>query len=159
MSLEQALVKARTLKNLNKKLVFTNGCFDLFHLGHLRYLAEARALGDFLIVGLNSDLSVSRLKGPLRPIRNETERAEMLAGLIMVDAVIIFEADTPLELIKSLKPQYLVKGGDWAEKDIVGAAQTRSWGGETKSLNLLPGYSTSNLIEKIFRLSRLDQEK
>ncbi|MDR1546306.1 MAG: D-glycero-beta-D-manno-heptose 1-phosphate adenylyltransferase [Deltaproteobacteria bacterium] len=153
MSWPQAVKKRSELKRLVLKFVFTNGCFDLLHPGHLRYLAEARSLGDFLLVGVNADASVSRLKGPDRPVRPTAERAEMLAALVMVDAVTIFEQDTPLELIKALKPDYLVKGGDWSVENIVGASEASSWGGRVKSLSLSPGFSSTALIERIRRSS------
>jgi D-beta-D-heptose 7-phosphate kinase/D-beta-D-heptose 1-phosphate adenosyltransferase len=132
-----------------KRVVFTNGCFDLLHVGHLRYLQDARSLGDFLIVGLNSDASVRRLKGAQRPVQTELDRAEILLGLRPVDAVVIFGEDTPLELIKSVKPDVLVKGGDWKEDQIVGADVVKARGGEVRSLPFHQGRSTTSLIEKI----------
>ena len=132
-------------------MVFTNGCFDLLHEGHLNYLSETRALGDFLLVGLNSDSSVRRLKGPSRPIRDQEERSLMLAALVMVDAVTIFDEDTPLRLIEAVKPHILAKGGDWAVKDIVGGPETISRGGDVVSLSFTKGRSTSSLIERILQ--------
>ncbi|MDR1486370.1 MAG: D-glycero-beta-D-manno-heptose 1-phosphate adenylyltransferase [Deltaproteobacteria bacterium] len=149
LTLPQAIRKRTQLAENNQKLVFTNGCFDLLHPGHLRYLYEARALGDFLLVGLNSDASVKRLKGSSRPIRSQDERAEMLTALCMIDGVTIFDEDTPLELILALKPDLLVKGGDWAPQDIVGGPQVLSWGGQVRSLTLAKGFSTTNIIEAI----------
>lgn len=134
-----------------QKFVFTNGCFDLLHPGHLRYLAEARALGDFLCVGLNSDRSVRALKGPARPVCPQGVRAEMLAGLGMVDAVVVFDEDTPLNLITLLEPDVLVKGGDWPVEKIVGAGVVLARGGEVRSLTLAPGFSTTALVERIRR--------
>lgn len=134
-----------------KKVVFTNGCFDLLHVGHLRYLQQARSLGDQLIVGLNSDQSVKRLKGESRPVQTELDRAEILKGLRCVDEVIIFNEDTPLKLIESIRPDILVKGGDWDVSRIVGADFVMSYGGEVKSLPFHQGRSTSNLIEKIIK--------
>lgn len=131
------------------RLVFTNGCFDLLHPGHLRYLAEARALGDFLLVGLNSDSSIQSLKGPLRPISLEGVRAEMLAGLASVDAVVLFGEETPLALITALSPDVLVKGGDWPADCIVGAETVNSRGGLVRSLSLVEGFSTTALIAEI----------
>ncbi len=131
------------------RLVFTNGCFDLLHPGHLRYLAEARALGDFLLVGLNSDSSIRFLKGPLRPISLEGVRAEMLAGLAAVDAVVLFGEETPLALITALSPDILVKGGDWPVDRIVGAEIVKSRGGLVCSLSLAEGFSTTALIAEI----------
>lgn len=136
-------------KSDGKKLVFTNGCFDILHIGHTRYLKEARNLGDFLIVGLNSDSSVRRLKGPERPINSQENRLEMLESLRAVDLVIIFDEDTPHELIKELLPDILVKGGDWAVDQIVGAKEVIENGGEVKSLSFHSGNSTTNIIDKI----------
>lgn len=133
----------------NKRLVFTNGCFDLLHAGHIAYLTEAASLGDVLIVGLNSDRSVCGLKGPGRPVNNEKTRSMLLASMFFIDAVILFDEETPLALIKNILPDVLVKGGDYEIKDIVGAEQTLQNGGEVKVLSFLPGYSSSAIIEKI----------
>lgn len=132
-----------------KKVVFTNGCFDILHRGHVTYLNEARKLGDALIVGLNSDASVKRLKGPQRPINNELDRMFVMQNLRCVDAVEIFAEDTPLELIKLIRPKVLVKGGDWKIDQIVGGREVISWGGEVLSLNFVNGYSTTSVINKI----------
>ena len=132
-----------------ESVVFTNGCFDLIHAGHLQYLAEARTLGDKLIVGLNSDESVKLLKGDSRPIKDENTRALLLASMHMVDAVILFSEETPLNLISDLLPDVLVKGGDWPVDKIVGAEVVLKNGGEVKSLGFIPGQSSSNLIQKI----------
>lgn len=137
---------------LNKKIVFTNGCFDILHAGHARYLAQAKALGDILVVGLNSDESVKKLKGPTRPIQNQDERKELLLALKAVDAVFIFNEDTPLDLIQKVKPHILVKGGDWPEAQIVGADFVKSNGGEVKSLQFVKGKSTTNIVDKIKNL-------
>jgi rfaE bifunctional protein nucleotidyltransferase chain/domain len=145
----QALTLREHLKTSGKKLVFTNGCFDLIHPGHLRYLEEAKGLGDYLLVALNSDASVRRLKGPSRPILNEMERTEILAALMMVDGVVIFGEDTPLELITKLKPDFLVKGGDYLPDNIVGGAETMAHGGKVISLSLCPGFSTTTIVKKI----------
>lgn len=131
------------------KLIFTNGCFDILHVGHVRYLQQAKALGGELVVGLNSDASVKRLKGDARPLVSELERKEVLEALSCVDQVFIFGEDTPLELIKKLKPDVLVKGGDYDIKDIVGAAEVLSWGGEVKPLSFYEGFSSSSIIQKI----------
>jgi D-glycero-beta-D-manno-heptose 1-phosphate adenylyltransferase len=133
----------------NEKVVFTNGCFDLLHYGHIHYLAEARALGDRLIIGLNSAASVSRLKGAHRPINDDKTRLFQLAVMEFVDAVIIFEEDTPYELIYFLRPDVLVKGGDWEPEQIVGAEVLLKSGGEVKSLAFVPGYSTTQIEQKI----------
>ena len=133
----------------NKKTVFTNGCFDILHVGHARYLNEAAALGDLLVVGLNTDESVRNLKGSRRPIVPENERAEMLCHLKVVNAVVLFSNHTPLKLIKALNPQVLVKGGDWSAEDIVGSDVVLKNGGIVKSLSLVEGRSTTNIVDKI----------
>jgi D-beta-D-heptose 7-phosphate kinase/D-beta-D-heptose 1-phosphate adenosyltransferase len=131
------------------KVVFTNGVFDLLHPGHVDVLLGARRCGDLLVVGLNSDASVRRLKGPERPVRTEVDRAYVLAALAMVDAVVIFPEDTPLELVKSLRPDVLVKGGDYTEATIVGAPEVRSWGGDVVVIPLTAGQSTTSIIQKL----------
>lgn len=131
-----------------KKIVFTNGCFDLLHVGHVRYLQEAKAQGQLLVVGVNSDASVKRLKGPTRPIQNENDRAEILAALAAVDFVVIFDEDTPAKLIETLRPDVLVKGGDWKPEQIVGGTFVLSYGGQVKSLQFVEGKSTTKIIEK-----------
>ena len=131
------------------RIVFTNGCFDILHVGHLHTLKESIQLGDKLIVGLNSDASVNRLKGKERPIVNQLDRSEMLAALEMVDAVIIFEDDTPEELIQMIKPDLLCKGGDWSIENIVGGDFVKSYGGQVVSIPFVQGYSSSSLINKI----------
>lgn len=136
------------LRQENKKIVFTNGCFDLLHVGHVRYLQEARRLGDALVVGVNSDASVKRLKGPSRPVQTENDRAEILAALACVDYTIIFNEDTPFELIKKVRPQVLVKGGDWKIEQIVGSDLVMASGGQVFSLQFVDGKSTTKLIEK-----------
>jgi len=136
-------------KNEGYRIVFTNGCFDLIHIGHVFYLEEANALGDKLIVGLNSDASVSRLKGPNRPIKDEYNRSHILAALASVDAVVIFENDDPLQLILDVKPDILVKGGDWRPDQIVGSEFVLSNGGVVKSLRFVEGYSSTMIEEKI----------
>lgn len=136
-------------ENKNKKIVFTNGCFDILHKGHVTYLAEARKLGDLLVIGVNSDASVKRLKGPDRPINNEQDRAYVLSQLKSVDFTEIFTEDTPLNLILKIKPKVLVKGGDWKIDQIVGAKEVIGAGGEVFSLNFVDGYSTTSIINKI----------
>ena len=133
----------------NKKIVFTNGCFDLLHLGHLDYLAKARDLGDKLIIGLNTDTSVSRIKGPSRPIKDQKSRATILAAMQFVDAVIFFDEETPIDLITWVKPDVLVKGGDYTLEGIVGHEIVLEKGGEVKTIPFVEGYSSSKLIEKI----------
>lgn len=131
------------------KVVFTNGVFDLLHSGHIDVLTAARSYGDALIVGLNSDASVKRLKGPDRPIRNQAERAHVLAALEAVDLVVIFDDDTPLELVLALRPDVIVKGGDYALDSVVGGREVQSWGGEAIVVRLTPGQSTSSIIERL----------
>ncbi|MFY7993032.1 MAG: D-glycero-beta-D-manno-heptose 1-phosphate adenylyltransferase [Bacteriovoracaceae bacterium] len=135
--------------NKGKKIVFTNGCFDILHRGHVTYLNQAKSLGDLLVMGMNSDESVKRLKGPERPINKENDRKFVLENLKSVDFVEIFTQDTPLELINTIKPSVLVKGGDWTIDKIVGAKEVISWGGEVFSLSFVDGYSTSGIIQKI----------
>ena len=130
-------------------VVFTNGCFDLLHVGHIRYLQEARALGDKLVVALNTDASVKKLKGPSRPVQQELDRAEIMAALGCVDYVTLFGEETPLKLIELLAPDILVKGGDWPPEKIVGSSFVLGRGGQVKSLAFQPGRSTSSIIEKI----------
>jgi len=134
------------------RIVFTNGCFDILHRGHVEYLQEAAALGDRLVVGLNSDASVRRLgKGDDRPLNDQDSRAKVLAALRCVDAVVIFDEDTPLELITALQPDVVAKGGDWKPEQIVGADVVKARGGEVRSLKLVDGFSTTALVEKIRR--------
>lgn len=133
-------------------VVFTNGCFDILHPGHVDYLARARALGSRLVVGLNSDASVTRLKGPGRPVNDQTSRALVLAALECVDHVVVFDEDTPLELIRKVRPDVLVKGGDWSVDKIVGRDLVEARGGRVLSLPLLPGHSTTAIIERILTL-------
>jgi rfaE bifunctional protein nucleotidyltransferase chain/domain len=129
--------------------VFTNGCFDILHPGHVDYLERASALGDILVVGLNSDRSVKNIKGNFRPVNREEDRARVLAALACVDFVILFDSDTPLELIRNLVPDVLIKGGDWPKEKIVGRDTVIKAGGRVLSLDLLPGYSTTDLINRI----------
>ena len=134
---------------LPPKVVFTNGCFDILHVGHTRYLKDARALGDLLVVGVNTDASVKRLKGEQRPIQCEEDRAEILAALAAVDYVVLFGEDTPRDLIEKVSPDVLVKGGDWPVEKIEGSKFVLAKGGEVKSLPFHPGRSTTTLIQKI----------
>ncbi|MBP1741626.1 MAG: cytidyltransferase-related domain protein [Deltaproteobacteria bacterium] len=137
------------LKAQGKRIVFTNGCFDLLHPGHMRYLYAARQLGDYLVVAVNTDRSVKAIKGANRPIQSQDERTELLAALSFVDAVVLFDEDNPLEVIQHLVPNVLVKGGDWTEAKIIGADVVKKSGGVVKSLPFVAGYSTTTLIEKI----------
>lgn len=137
-------------KNNRESIVFTNGCFDLLHLGHIEYLAHAAELGNRLIIGLNSDQSVKQLeKGALRPIKDEKTRATILAALEFVAAVVIFDEETPLDLITKISPDILVKGGDWKIEDIVGSKEVKAKGGEVKTIPFIEGYSTTNYVHKI----------
>lgn len=131
------------------RVVFTNGVFDLLHPGHVDILVGARRCGDALVVGLNSDTSVKRLKGPERPVRSEAERAYVLAALEAVDCVVVFDADTPIDLVEALRPDVLVKGGDYTEATIVGASEVRGWGGDVRVIPLTPGQSTTNIIQTL----------
>lgn len=135
-----------------KKIVFTNGCFDLLHVGHIRYLQEASTLGDVLVIGINTDASVKKLKGEGRPVQTEMDRAEILSALGCVDFVILFSESTPKELIELVQPDVLVKGGDWAVEKIVGSDFVLSRGGKVKSLSFHAGKSSSALIEKLLKL-------
>jgi D-glycero-beta-D-manno-heptose 1-phosphate adenylyltransferase len=148
-SLTEAKKKVAGWKARSERVVFTNGCFDLLHLGHVDYLEKARNLGDRLIVGLNTDDSVARFKGPERPIQNEESRARVLASLQFVDLVVFFNEDTPLNLISELIPNVLVKGSDYLAENIVGADVVKKAGGEVKTIAFVPGYSTSRIVEKI----------
>lgn len=140
---------AKECRLKKQKIVFTNGCFDILHYGHVSYLEDAKSCGDLLIVGLNSDASVKRLKGKSRPINGELERAFVLCGLKPVDYVVIFDQDTPYDLVKLITPQVLVKGGDWKPEDIVGSDIVLNSGGEVKSLLFKEGFSTTKMINKI----------
>ena len=145
----EELVAARgEWKKSGKKVVFTNGCYDLLHPGHIRLLEQARSLGDILILALNSDASVQRLKGPTRPLMREHERAEVASGLAAVDAITIFDEDTPRELIAEVLPDVLVKGADWAHW-IAGREEVEAAGGVVMALALEPGYSTTGIVEEI----------
>ena len=146
---EQLKLQLKRWKLLEKKIVFTNGVFDILHEGHIRSLAEAATYSDILIVGINSDSSVKRLKGTGRPVNSESSRALLVAALLMTDAVIIFEEDTPLELIKFIKPHVLAKGGDYTLDTIVGAKEVIADGGEVKIIPLEEGFSTTNIIQII----------
>lgn len=147
----QAVQTVQAWKAAGQRVVFTNGCFDLLHYGHIQYLAEARDLGQRLVVGLNASASVSRLKGPHRPINDEKTRAHVLAALMVVDLVVVFEEDTPLELITALSPDCLVKGGDWKPEQIVGSEWVLARGGGVRSLAFAEGYSTTNIEQKIIQ--------
>ena len=140
------------LKRTKKKIVFTNGCFDILHLGHVRYLGQAKALGDILVVGLNSDSSVRKLKGAGRPLNSAGDRAAVLLALKAVDYVTVFGEPTPLDLIQRVRPDFLVKGGDWKKDQIIGGDFVRSYGGRVLSLPLVNGCSTSKILDAVKRL-------
>ena len=142
-------VAVERVKQEGKKVVFTNGCFDILHLGHIRYLYEAKKCGDYLVVGLNSDASVKIIKGENRPVISEQARAELLAALCFVDGVVLFDEEHPLALIRHLQPQVLVKGADWEEADIIGADLITKQGGEVIRIPLIPHCSTSDIIRRI----------
>lgn len=151
---QNLIARRRQWRRQGRRVVFTNGCFDLIHPGHVRFLHQARALGDVLIVAINSDRSVRQLKGPGRPILNEDERCEVLAALEVVDVVTVFDEPTPRDLIAALLPDILVKGGDWPLDQIVGREEVEAAGGRVYSLPYLRGYSTTEIIRRI--LSRRD---
>jgi D-beta-D-heptose 7-phosphate kinase/D-beta-D-heptose 1-phosphate adenosyltransferase len=148
-SVKEGAELAAALRERGKRIVFTNGVFDILHPGHLRYLQQARSLGDVLFVGLNADSSVRRNKGPERPINPQHERAEVLEALECVDAVVLFEEDTPAEIIRAILPDILVKGADWAENAIVGRDTVEARGGRVVRIPVEQGYSTTTIIEKI----------
>jgi D-glycero-beta-D-manno-heptose 1-phosphate adenylyltransferase len=145
----EAKKKVAEWKAKGQRVVFTNGCFDILHLGHVDYLEKARNLGDRLIIGLNTDSSVSRFKGPQRPIQDQKSRARILSSLQFVDMVVLFDEDTPKELISTLVPDVLVKGSDYLAENIVGADVVKKAGGEVRTIDLVTGYSTSKVVEKI----------
>jgi rfaE bifunctional protein nucleotidyltransferase chain/domain len=139
-------------KGEGKRVVFTNGCFDILHQGHIHYLSEARSFGHYLIVGLNSDRSVRKIKGKHRPLLPQSARAELLAALCFVDGVVIFDDDNPQDIIECLQPHVLVKGADWPQEEIVGADIVKKAGGEVRRIPLVPGVSTSEIIRRIATL-------
>lgn len=154
-SRDEAQSKSAAVKQAGKRLVFTNGCFDIMHAGHVAYLQEAAGLGDFLLVAVNSDDSIRRLeKSPARPLQNEFSRSRVMAALSCVDAVIVFDEDTPIELIADVMPDVLVKGADYKIEDIVGAKEVLANGGDVKTIAFLPGYSTSAIEKKILEANR-----
>ncbi|WP_426668193.1 D-glycero-beta-D-manno-heptose 1-phosphate adenylyltransferase [Mucilaginibacter sp. McL0603] len=138
-----------TWKKEGKKIVFTNGVFDLLHIGHITYMAKAAELGDKLVIGLNSDSSVKRIKGEDRPVNDQNSRAALLAALFFVDAIVVFEEDTPINVITTLMPDILVKGADYSIENIVGAKEVIANGGEVKTINFVEGYSSTSIIQKI----------
>lgn len=151
-SLRGLAAELKTLRVKGAKIVFTNGCFDIVHAGHVRYLRKARSYGDCLVVGMNSDASVRAIKGDRRPIVPQDERAEVLCALESVDYVVIFDEPTPLRVIEAIKPDVLAKGADWAAKDIVGSDAVRKNGGRIRRVTLVQGKSTTNIIRRILEL-------
>ncbi len=149
--LTESKTQVKAWQAKGEKIVFTNGCFDLLHLGHVDYLEKARNLGDRLVIGLNTDDSVSRFKGPERPLQDQTSRARILAALQFVDLVVFFNEDTPLNLISELLPNILVKGSDYLAENIVGADVVKKAGGKVETIDFVPGYSTTRIVEKIKR--------
>ncbi len=151
VNLNQLMSKVEIWRKQKQKIVFTNGCFDLLHAGHVTYLEAAKKTGDKLVLGLNTDRSVSAIKGLARPVIHEADRARVLAALEAVDAVILFDEDTPLNLINAIKPHVIVKGSDYTEAQVVGGKEVKSWGGKITLINIVPGRSTSGILEKIAR--------
>ena len=148
LSLDALVGRAAAWRSVGQQIVFTNGCFDLLHIGHITLLEQARREGDRLVVAINSDASVCKLKGPSRPIVGERERGRILAALAAVDAVVVFDDPTPLRVIEALRPNVIVKGGDYNEDTVVGAREVRSWGGRVKIVPTVEGFSTTKLITK-----------
>jgi rfaE bifunctional protein nucleotidyltransferase chain/domain len=147
------LVKVlESLREAGKRIVFTNGCFDILHAGHVRYLAAARSKGDVLVLGLNSDVSVKSIKPENRPIVSQDQRAEVLAGLACVDYITIFDEPDPLALIQTIKPDVLIKGADWKETEIIGSDVVKLYGGKVIRIEVVPGISTSRIIQRILKL-------
>lgn len=152
ISLSGLIRKVRTLKQQGKRIVFTNGCFDILHFGHVKYLQDAKARGDYLVVAVNSDASIKKIKAKNRPVIKQGDRLKTIAALASVDFVVLFNENNPLKLIKALKPDVLIKGGDWSKEKIVGADFVESYGGNVATVNLVKGRSTSALIKKITRV-------
>jgi len=152
LELRDLIVTLKSLRESGKRIVFTNGCFDILHVGHVRYLAEARAKGDVLVVGLNSDASVKSIKFDNRPVVIQDQRAEVLAGLACVDYITIFDEPDPLLLIQAIKPDVLVKGADWEETNIIGSDVVKAYGGKVVRIKLVPDISTSRIIQRILEL-------
>jgi D-beta-D-heptose 7-phosphate kinase/D-beta-D-heptose 1-phosphate adenosyltransferase len=151
LAIDELISVRKAIKSNNQKLVFTNGCFDIIHKGHIDYLNEAKKLGDYLVVGVNSDASVRTLKGPKRPILTQQERAFIISNLIAVDFVCIFDEETPLKLIENVIPDFLVKGADWSIDTVIGKEVVEKNGGKVMTIKLTPNKSTTNLIETILK--------
>ena len=156
LSLQELVVQVGDWRRGQKRIVFTNGCFDLLHVGHIVLFEHCRRFGDKVIVGINTDRSVRKLKGPSRPLVSEQQRARVLAALTAIDAVVIFDQTTPLELVLTLRPDVLVKGGDYSESTIVGAREVRSWGGNVEIVPIVEGFSTTQIVNKVMHESILD---
>lgn len=152
LKLSDLVQTLKVLRESGKQIVFTNGCFDILHVGHVRYLAAARSKGDVLVLGLNSDASVKLIKTDDRPIVSQDQRAEVLAGLACVDYITIFDEPDPLALIRTIKPDVLIKGADWKEADIIGSDVVKSYGGLVVRIEVVPGISTSRIIQRILKL-------
>jgi len=152
LKLSDLLQVIEGLREAGKRIVFTNGCFDILHVGHVRYLAAARSKGDALVLGLNSDASVKSIKPDNRPIVSQDQRAEVLAGLACVDYITIFDEPDPLALIQIIKPDVLIKGADWEEAEIIGSDVVRSYGGNVVRIEVVPDISTSRIIQRILKL-------
>ncbi len=159
LTLKKLLGELGPLRKKGARVVFTNGCFDIIHAGHVRYLKKAKALGDLLIVGLNSDRSVRAVKGEKRPIVSEKERSEVLSALEPVDYVVIFNEPTPIRLIEAVRPDVLVKGADWSAGEIVGADVVKKAGGRVARIRLVKGVSTTNIVERVLRLHKRGAER
>jgi len=151
ISLVNLIRKVRALKQQGCRIVFTNGCFDILHFGHVKYLQEAKAKGDYLVVAVNSDSSIKKIKAKNRPVIGQSDRLKTIAALASVDFAVLFNEDNPLKLIKALKPDVLIKGADWSKEKIAGADFVESYGGKAVTVNLVKGRSTSAIIEKIIR--------
>jgi D-beta-D-heptose 7-phosphate kinase/D-beta-D-heptose 1-phosphate adenosyltransferase len=151
ISLSRLIRKVKTLKQKNKRIVFTNGCFDILHFGHIKYLQDAKAKGDYLVVAVNSDASIKKIKAKNRPVIGQGDRLKTIAALESVDFAVLFNEDNPFKLIKAIKPDVLIKGSDWSKARIIGADFVQSYGGEVATVKLIKGRSTSKIIEKILR--------
>lgn len=154
LSLKGLRAEIKGLRSNGKKVVFTNGCFDILHAGHVRYLKKAASLGDVLVVGMNSDKSVRRIKGKGRPVVGEKDRAEVLSALVSVDYVVVFKEETPIKLIEAIRPDLLVKGADWKSGEIVGEDMVKEYGGRVRRVTLAKGRSTTDILKKALRLGK-----
>ena len=151
LSLDELLSSLKIERENNKKIVFTNGCFDILHRGHIEYLAQAADLADIMVIGLNTDNSVSRIKGPDRPLQDEISRAVSMAAIQYIDYVVLFDEETPLNLIENIKPDVLVKGSDYKIEDIVGYDVLMKYGGQIRTIDFVEGYSTTKIVDKILK--------